>query len=810
MANGLTPVGVELVAAGGAQFAAGVQAASKQLNVLERSAKSATAGVNLLGQIGIGVLREIGAIGVRALAQAGRAALNFASDLTAAALENSALSKTVDTLYNSLIEVTRVSFTPLANQINQLATQAAPAFLGVVQRAEEAFAGLASNALTYGQNVVAQFAQGLWDGFVYVVDALTGLGDLISGWLAPGSPPKILPELDQWGTDAMNVYLSGWTKANFDIFNTIGSEIESLLRAQAPKNDTGLIPRILGTREAIAAAVEQARQMGQVTTESLNNIYKAAGATTPAVQDYLKSVFTLDLANKNLSAAQAELNRVTAEYQDLLKPIDAQLAGISESQQQLTDEQEKGRLAMVLADPGATASEKRQAQLRIEQIDAEARRRALIATQKVAVEAAQENVDAAQTQVTVAQSEYDSRKANIDLIVEQNRLLAEQAALLDRLSAAGGGGGGAVPKPSGGKGGGGGIVKPDTTWIDDLVAKVQTKLTELQTAWAAAWLAMETAMQPIVDAWNNTVLPALTALQTAFSTSMPDIQASIGRMVGFATQNLNIVLPGVFRNLGRALESMATIWNDTHLTIIGIVEGAFKIIWTVISVTLLLISGLLAVYFLFIGFAWNQFTLLLAGDWAGMWENITTALSDAWIIIEDTLTTALEAILLLAGTDLETFETTWSGIWDNLGIIVSTVVGNIGTAIGGLATDIGTWMGGIMTTIQPVIDALLTLFGLQAKLPGQHTTSSLTPIPQAQGGDWMVSKPTLFMAGEAGPERATFTPMRGSVRPPAKGGANYTVVNNTYYGNSYDLSVSSPQPSRGVINDFAVMQVWAR
>lgn len=33
---------------------------------------------------------------------------------------------------------------------------------------------------------------------------------------------------------------------------------------------------------------------------------------------------------------------------------------------------------------------------------------------------------------------------------------------------------------------------------------------------------------------------------------------------------------------------------------------------------------------------------------------------------------------------------------------------------------------------------------------------------QAKGGDYMVTKPTLFMAGEAGPERATFTPAGGA------------------------------------------------
>lgn len=41
---------------------------------------------------------------------------------------------------------------------------------------------------------------------------------------------------------------------------------------------------------------------------------------------------------------------------------------------------------------------------------------------------------------------------------------------------------------------------------------------------------------------------------------------------------------------------------------------------------------------------------------------------------------------------------------------------------------------------------------------GDGIPDGLRPIPQAHGGDWWVTKPTLFLAGEAGPERATFTP----------------------------------------------------
>jgi hypothetical protein len=48
-----------------------------------------------------------------------------------------------------------------------------------------------------------------------------------------------------------------------------------------------------------------------------------------------------------------------------------------------------------------------------------------------------------------------------------------------------------------------------------------------------------------------------------------------------------------------------------------------------------------------------------------------------------------------------------------------------------------------------------------SSLPASTNTSTMPAIPMAAGGDFMVTRPTLFLAGEAGPERATFTPMAG-------------------------------------------------
>ncbi len=71
-----------------------------------------------------------------------------------------------------------------------------------------------------------------------------------------------------------------------------------------------------------------------------------------------------------------------------------------------------------------------------------------------------------------------------------------------------------------------------------------------------------------------------------------------------------------------------------------------------------------------------------------------------------------------------------------------------------------------------------------APVQGANRRAGGEVIEQAQGGDWLVTRPTLFMAGEAGPERATFQPMSPSastVNPNYQNsyGGDTIIVNDT-------------------------------
>lgn len=68
---------------------------------------------------------------------------------------------------------------------------------------------LAVDAFEWGANIVRQFASGI-EGSGYVADALQQIANDIAYWLMPGSPPRLLPDLPEWGKGALEAYLSGW------------------------------------------------------------------------------------------------------------------------------------------------------------------------------------------------------------------------------------------------------------------------------------------------------------------------------------------------------------------------------------------------------------------------------------------------------------------------------------------------------------------------------------------------------------------------------------------------------------------------
>lgn len=333
----------------------------------------------------------------------------------------------------------------LANQQRILAAQLQDASAAIGQ----AFAPIATTVLRqlnklitqirpYGEGIINSLADGLARGIVAITPVLVRLRQLFTYWLKPGSPPRLLPELDKWGQGAMDAYLQGWTNADLSIFDELASSLETVIRSFAGSGaikETDLVSRVFGTRDAITRAITEFQRAGSVSASTLRAIERAAGPAGSAVTGLVSAYFDLQTASRAAAQAQEELTAVTERYDAALEPINDKLRAVQNQQADIRDQQRAAELNAEIADINTSASDRRLAQLELEEIELRRQQRLLEEERDTAVGAAEDKLDAAQKEEQARQDAYNRQQAVIDQQVEANRLIEEEAALRERLAA---------------------------------------------------------------------------------------------------------------------------------------------------------------------------------------------------------------------------------------------------------------------------------------------------------------------------------------------------------------------------------------
>lgn len=203
----------------------------------------------------------------------------------------------------------------------------------------------AVEAFSYGAQMVVELARGIIQAAsTILVQAMNYIGSILSYWLSPGSPPRIAPELDQWGAAAMAEWLRGWTEADFDVLSSLESEIQSAL---GEKGLAGLIDELMTAVDA-----------GEVTADIFQAITEASGEygdeLAILVQSeiaYAEALDQADRASARLEKSQSQVARLQAEYNDLLRSgadeatLKAKLDQINAAEREVQAAKEQGKAA---------------------------------------------------------------------------------------------------------------------------------------------------------------------------------------------------------------------------------------------------------------------------------------------------------------------------------------------------------------------------------------------------------------------------------------------------------------------------------
>lgn len=450
---------------------------------------------------------------------------------------------------------------------------------------EDSFAYLAAiavEAAKWGAGLIKNFAIGMGKAVKDVVRILKFIGDVIRFWLKPNSPPKIVPDLDEYGREAGQLYIDSfaqadiqtpiramgndiideldtvstktqrelitmgtavgqaftsgmqnWNTVDFDIYSTLTKDVEDVIRSLGDSGalaSDAIVPAIQKSRDALRWVVDDLHNWGEVSEDAIQATLGSIGDVTPEVENLVRSYANMQRSALNVSRAQEELNRVTEEYSDKLKPLREGLDIIQAEQRRVRDAKRLADLQDDLASGDLDAYERRLAELEISEILAQQKLDSAEEEEKAAIAAAQTSLDAAEKIAKADEVAYNAAKDQMSTIADSNALLSEQIKLLKDIAE--------TNKPGGSSGGDspyGDLDLGDPTGFDD----VETAIEEVS-------LYVSTLDETFSD-----VNTSIEDFKSAFATARDDVQkffdifkVEVSPFAGFSTDiQTNFVLP---------------------------------------------------------------------------------------------------------------------------------------------------------------------------------------------------------------------------------------------------------------------------
>lgn len=278
---------------------------------------------------------------------------------------------------------------------------------------------------------------------------------------------------------------------------------------------------------------------------------------------------------------------------------------------------------------------------------------------------------------------------------------------------------------------------------------------------SSAWEAIQRAVQPVVDWFQDEVLPALTEIWDAIvEAAGPVLEQLTEWLDGLFQDEREFELPeqiqemiefvqelvgGLVESIMEFTDQIREIWDEHGESIMegvrvvwelisGILEGALTIImglfqgvWTavagIISGALDMILGIIQV---FIG--------VFTGDWGAAWAGIQQIFSGIWTAISGVLEGAVTILMAVIEGGLQAITSTWdaawsavsalvSSIWSGITSLISGAVDSVLGFISGLAAIPGQIGGFFSSAASAAASAIGTLLGHVSGIPGRITSA---------------------------------------------------------------------------------------
>lgn len=681
----------------------------------------------------------------------------------------------------------------------------------------QGFGRIADNALIWGENVTVQFANGMINGLWAVLDSLISVGNLVASYLQPGSPPKILPDIDKWGAQTLNEYFRGFKMADFSLFDTIANQVSQTLQAAFGDNRIGFLEAMMGVRGRLGAAIAGGGNIGDI----LGGL-----SVPPELKAYIETMFKVGRQTKVVEAAQKALNDTIKKYDELLKPVDDKLQEISDEQQNLADDAKIAQLQLVANDPNATATEKRMALLEIERLQNEKVRRKIAADAKKEIDEKQSILDAELEKLRILEEQAALQKAFLDQQAESNRLLNDYINALEAAQKAAAGGAGGAPRVGAatpwGAGGGLGVEKGGgkpgelETRIRAFVETIKAKLAELEAVWGGVWTRISEKLEPARQAFVG-LQTAWSALQTVFQAVAPEWEKFVATTLTDTINILTALLPHAIRVVTAIVIGFSVFWMKHHDEIFAVAGFIWNAIIRIILGALLLVSALIMGFLFLVNTNWKEkFNEMMLNAAAYMLsiqtrirfalltirQNFFDKLEEIWGKIVSTWSLVAFFVRLKMNEVKESISDKITAALDYLTGVKESFVQKGKDFVQGIIDGIHAMAGALAGAIASMVSGMFTTANNEAKSesPSKRARDEIG-LPIAQGTALGLLK------GMGTVNNAMATMVGGAITPPASGRqqwGNQMVTNNST--TQFVLNANMSREANSVVHEFSVMQ----
>ena len=522
----------------------------------------------------------------------------------------------------------------------------------------------AEAALGFGVEISVFLANGLIQGAnIAITAAMNAISALLSSWLRLSSPPKILPELDEYGIQLTSFWLHSMTKADFGILKGMQGPLKKAFdllgkdAAQWAEMNMALIGGLAEGGDG-AALFDMISAATGPFGEDLALLAMLQNEAAFATENAAQAQLDLNDAKKAAESANTEVNKQTAEY------IALQRAGI-------TGDALKAKMEELNAaeDASVLASQ--------EVIDAQDR-----------ITAAQEYNQLVQEQLSLQQQIVEQLLGMGEAQAAAFAMDDLDAGLKDLAAAAGGAGVDAGIAFGDGFGDGIDMADPENALkdkmeefkdmlkekLDEILQPWRDKKdewAEIIAGWGEQWAGIgeqwELFIAPIRDFWDAEIQPVIDSISDLVPDDLPEklLKAAAGALALAKVGKILSSLPTGIMLLAKAFNLLKLAGSGIFALLtspIFLLAGALlllQLVWDKFGADAMESLRMLGVIIPYYFDLWKQ----KITEWAKhmqtrithTWNNIKTVVAEKLLAVKESITTKIEEIK--AG-----WKTTWESI----------------------------------------------------------------------------------------------------------------------------------------------------